>query len=584
MERTPKLLGDFKPEPEHEETRGRGDNRKRKDEPCDFTLISSDGKEYNVHRDVISEPSLFFEKLLCSNMKESQEGLVRLEVVNDALMKDILKFIYNGTVQISTREKAEDLVIAADYLCIERLKTFAGKFLEGELTISNCISTFNFAKKYDCEELAIEATKFIHMNFLAVTKGKDFLSLSSDQVQQWISSDDIIVNVEEDVFKVILRWTEEDKDKRKVEFADLFRHVRLIFVSRDYLLEDVVTNPFVSSNKFCLNCVTSAVKFLNQGRCCDLLWSQKPRKSLEFEGIVAYKNMSFLLYCPDTGKWFRPDDTFAQTYEDVVSCHGKIYSLSYLRYAQFDSLVDCWVPLTHQFQSVCDASPKPVDGFKWHQEVTVVVRGDIFILLTNFKRSKFILWKYSVGSGLWQCIPSCQWRGKNESCIIGVDKYIYSIGGFVRGWELTEAWRYDTTENAWEQIADILEAQHSAFGTSCQDKIFIAGGRATDLDGDLQCEVYNTSLNQWQFIADMKSPRCGASMLCVNDSLYIVGGLSEPYSLAHVVERYDFEKNEWLEKTTIPHDDDEEEEEEEWFRACSVRLFKGLIKKHFVPV
>ena len=47
------------------------------DHPCDIVLIVQDGREFKAHRRVLSEASPFFEKLLNSDMKESQEGVVR---------------------------------------------------------------------------------------------------------------------------------------------------------------------------------------------------------------------------------------------------------------------------------------------------------------------------------------------------------------------------------------------------------------------------------------------------------------------------------------------------------------------------
>ena len=91
-------------------------------QPCDVVLIVKDGKQFKAHRQVLSEASLFFEKLLNSDMKESQEGIVRLEMFAESVMAATLQFIYNGDVQISTEHDARDLIVLADYLFLEKLK------------------------------------------------------------------------------------------------------------------------------------------------------------------------------------------------------------------------------------------------------------------------------------------------------------------------------------------------------------------------------------------------------------------------------------------------------------------------------
>jgi len=61
-------------------------------------MLVKDGREFKAQRQVLSESSPFFEKLLRSDMKENKEGVIRLEILNDSQMTDILEFIYTGKV------------------------------------------------------------------------------------------------------------------------------------------------------------------------------------------------------------------------------------------------------------------------------------------------------------------------------------------------------------------------------------------------------------------------------------------------------------------------------------------------------
>jgi len=131
------------------------------DQPCDVTLVVEDGKEFKAHRQILSEASLFFEKLLNSDMKESKEGTVRLEVLAASAMGDILEFIYTGRVQISSEDHAQDMIAMADYLLLPGLKAFAGRELVPNMNVSNYISYHYFAKRYRCQELTSESSKFI---------------------------------------------------------------------------------------------------------------------------------------------------------------------------------------------------------------------------------------------------------------------------------------------------------------------------------------------------------------------------------------------------------------------------------------
>ena len=217
--------------------------------PCDVTLVVKDGKEFQAHRSVLSQASPFFEKLLDSNMKENIEGVIRLEMIDESQMADILEFIYTGIVQISIQENAESLIEIADYLLLSNLKALASKYLEQHTTTSNCISIYHLAEKYLCDDLIVSTWKFICSNFRAVAETNEFLRLQSLEVEKWISSYEIVIDAEENVFEIILRWIEHAKSERSVNFSELFRHVRLTCLSRDFLVSDVVTNDLLKENK-----------------------------------------------------------------------------------------------------------------------------------------------------------------------------------------------------------------------------------------------------------------------------------------------------------------------------------------------
>lgn len=185
-------------------------------------------------------------------MRENREGIIRLEHITDTVMIDVLEFMRAGSVKI-TPTNVLDLIEAAEYFILPSLKTIAGRYIDYRLSPSDCISLYHFLEKYQCEELVIRNVKqFIFSNIAAVTESQDFLNLESQQVERWISSDEIAVSSEDDVFKIILRWIEENKNNQKENFAELFRHVRLVFLSRDFLKMDVVTNDLVKENSECL--------------------------------------------------------------------------------------------------------------------------------------------------------------------------------------------------------------------------------------------------------------------------------------------------------------------------------------------
>ena len=133
--------------------------------------------------------------------------------------------------------------------------------------------------------------------------------------------------------------------------------------------------------------------------------------------------------------------------------------------------------------------------------------------------------------------------------------------------------RYDLIKNKWDKITEIQEARKGACGAAAYGKVFIAGG--TDRLSR-NCEVYDEITNEWQFIAsvnmELSFPYKGR-MICVDYSLYVIGGCLDNENRA--IERYDPDRNEWIEKTVLPIEEMHFEESGAHIMACSVRVFKG---------
>ena len=97
---------------------------------CDVTIVTK-GKELKAHKAVLAATSPFFLTLLTSDMKESKEQLIKIELeeATAAVMEDVLKYVYTGNVLV-TEARAHNLIATADYLLIPGLKTMASNFLK----------------------------------------------------------------------------------------------------------------------------------------------------------------------------------------------------------------------------------------------------------------------------------------------------------------------------------------------------------------------------------------------------------------------------------------------------------------------
>ena len=576
------------------------------DHPFDVTLVVEDGKcKFKAHRRVLSEASPFFEKLLSSGMRESIEGVVRLEMLAELCLREILEFIYTGSVQISAEDNAQELIAMADYLVLPHLKTMAATVLVQKLNSSNAVSTYYFAERYRCEELISATTNFILANFTTVAKTEEFLNLPSKEFKMLLSSDEIVVGSEEDLFKAILSWIDRDKGERKKYFAELFREVRLVYVSRDYIHSDIVTNDLVNENEGCLDLVKRAVKLIDSKNSDQL--TVKPRKSLETPVLVicmSYEPNQIICYNVRENTWSRLRGTIPQYTEEVLSCRGKLYILSTSdrRIVCYDPFINCWTSLPFEEQWGIYYS-----FVRNEDEIYVLVYADESPV-NDFLRSQgrhspcgsrhlSFLTKYKPESNSWEDITSFDLGSRIGICVVAKDDFIYFLGGYNKESRTTlkDADRFDLSTNTWDKIADLQEQRGCAGGHAAHGKIFVVGGASeggpyemdessmfTSLTSQT-CEVYHETTNEWHFIANFKidrGPHWCRTEVCADGKLFVLSSyvhFNRKFRETRVIECYDADKGEWKEETVIPL---RLMPSVDWWNeyklyCCSMRVFKG---------
>ena len=570
-----------------------------KNDASDFTLILKHGKEMRVSRNEIAASSDFFSTLLNSDMRENKEGTVRLEHITEACMRDVLEFIRSGSVEITTPENAKELIEAAEYLLLDRLKTFSEKYLVQEtLTSSNCMSIYYFAEQYRCQELTMKTRQFILSNFAAVSESQDFLSLDNQQVVEWICSDDVAVSTEDVIFKVIVRWIQHSKSERKGKFEELFRYVRLSFISRDYLLSDVLANDLVSGCSNCLKLAKDAV----EGKCS----FQSPRIFFDTH-LVVYMGKETFCYEPDGDKWYKLADTHL-TYTNtnpykMCPFQGKLYvfpsspNVCHKRAEMFDPSLNGWTTFDYQTGQASRQTfgLAVVRGqlFAVHNDPSEWVRTRSNAFLPRHFMTSFCVSKYNFKSNTWTVVHCNRHKpvAARDACIIAMDRYLYVIGGLMlTDFEtISSPYRLDTMtlhsgmgdggNQSWDRITEMKVPRWAACGTAAHGKIFIAGGSAEGGSPSLDtCEVYNIEADEWQLIASLNSPRIFGSMVYLKGILYVVGGRGHDQNYGKrvmAVESYDFEEKKWKEKTKLPIN----KTSPEWkYDSCTLCIPRILVK------
>ena len=570
------------PSQHRQELTERLDSLTRLDSFCDVT-IAVKSKEFKAHKVVLAAASSFFLSLLESNMRESNEQLIRIELeeATASVMEDVLKYVYTGNVSV-TVESSHNLIVTADYLLLPGLKTAACVFLKENVTIENCVFSYYFAVKYQCPELKEKSRDVINSNFTVVMETDDFLSLDVDQVMEWASSDDVTVSAEEEVFKGIVKWVSHNKSERQSCFPDLLRQVRLMFVSHEFLLNELDKEELITGNSECLNFVLESMKWIFSSTCKNC--AKPPRKCLDTQtdGIFVCGGRKALCYRPHEDMWYQLMDMTLEHQEHAATQYrGRVYVFSRQRVVSGQSQVaEYYMPSNNSWGSI-------QTNFEYDERFSS-------LLVLNFDRTLFALtntddapentiFAYNPVKNEWNIVggnPLDRWG----ACGVTDGHHLYIMGGTNKEDDeinaMAKVEKIDPYKYSQEEVAAMNEARHEAFGAAMNGKIYVAGG--LQKNGPFYtvlntCEMYNPLTDEWQLMPSLNVPRYFATMVCYMGALYVVSGLKDTSKSRELtVEMFDSGTNEWKMKSTIPVD---HEKKKVHYRACFAMVHKDVLKK-----
>ena len=524
--------------------------QRKNEQFCDVVLEVYNGEDqarFNAHRVVLCAASPFFYSALNNDMKESKEGLIRLEDTSKGAIEELLEYLYTGHVDV-TQHNAFDLLKIADFLVIPSLKEVSSRFIIQTLSSSNCLMVYYLAVNYRCIELQEKARDFIYANFTSVVEHEDFLNLTVSEVEKWISSDEIRVRGEEDVFQAIVKWAEQNGDGEREKFFELFRHVRLIYLSRNYVFNEIFPHPLVTNDKACTAFVLDTVKDVSSGSE-ECFFAQAPRNCLKTTEncLIASGEKKTLCYVPSENKWYQmAGKTKSKNIYFASAYHGKVYinngpGVDY-PIERFDPAVNSWAPLMSYSVEMSHFSA-----------AVVYFQGSLYVI-GGQKRGEVAncVHKYNADTNLWQEVAPMNVSRSSLRAVADKDT-IYAIGGKADNQMLDVVERFDSKMNTWCRVASMLEKKLLPCVAILNARVFLFGGY-TSIHPPHVCssiEMYDPTSNMWTAIQGVSSPTRCYSVTSFKGSVYVIGIWTQdrPDTLLQI---YDVEKNEWKHCSNVP--------------------------------
>ena len=517
--------------------------QRRNEDSCDVILevgSADDQARLKAHRNVLCAASPFFYNALNTEMKEKKEGVIRLEEASKDLMEDTLEYLYTGHVYISERN-AVDLLAMADYLIIPSLKAKSCEVISQSMSHTNCLLFYYAAMRYQCTELQERTRNFIFANFMSVTASDDFLELSREQVEEWISRDEIKVKSEEEVFQVIVNWIEKRESGEREEFFQLLHHVRLMYLPRSYIFNVVLPHPLVKNSGTCTAFVLDVTKEIMNGSE-ECFFDQPPRNCLKRceDGFVTCGQNKAFFYLPSENKWYEMCNLLSPKRYDnsMSSLYGKLYLTGEgSKIEQYDPSLNTW------------ASLKCHKGSR--QSTLVSFQGSLFVIGGVAQAGRqFInnVYKYSPDTDLWQEVAPMT-IARRGVCAVADRSSLYVAGGASTDNGLLDVVeKYDPEKNSWSRVASTNEKKGFSWGVSVNSKVFLFGGVTSirPLLSSTLIEIFDPVSNLWTGIQIRDPPNLFTGAVRFKGDVFTMVLCSRssdgPNNLLRV---YDVDKNKW---------------------------------------
>ncbi|KAF7655762.1 hypothetical protein LDENG_00051100 [Lucifuga dentata] len=517
---------------------------------CDAVIMVGDVK-FPVHKIILCDSSEFFRNLFTEWSQPEEKEYELPHRVSPDIMRLIIKFAYGGSVTLSEQNVCE-LFTAADYFRSEGLMESCCQFLEQQLRPQNCISIWQFIKKYYCPKLTQEAFLFILHHFGEVSASSEFLQLSLQELISIIEEDRLHVKQESTVFEAVLHWIADSPEERGAHISQLLPKVRLALMTQNYFTNSIKNNELVMENKECQDIVTKAEAFITGLSDSDCLDDGLARPRLPSTILLAFGG-------------------FDPSFRHVTANHSKAY----------DVCVDKWTYVAEPEQPdreiygvvFLNGSVYCVGGWTWFHILSSVLRFDLetrtwhevapmhssrdlpgvtvlngLIYAMGGKDGFFThdtAEYYDPKTNQWTEIARMHWRRRGVSST-ALDGKIYACGGIDHVDEvLSSAECYSPETNQWTPIAPMSSRRSEFAIVAYAGQIYAVGG----YDGTTHvnsAEVYNPETNTWNAIPSMISPRSRFGVGVIDDRIYVVGGCRATDTRSDV-EFYDVTTGEWSE-------------------------------------
>ncbi|XP_060580004.1 BTB/POZ domain-containing protein 17-like isoform X2 [Ruditapes philippinarum] len=185
-------------------------------------IIQVGDERFYAHKFMLIICSEVFEAMLNEDRwKEASQPEIKLTEEEECIpvFSLFLRYIYSGSVGLTT-DNVLPILLLADKYCIPALSTACVEYMTRHIVESpdtnRTLSWYQYSKMTGNSLLVDKCRKFILSNFEIILKTADWMDLSKDEVVEFLSSSDLVISNEFDLWLKLEQWLLSESNHKDV--------------------------------------------------------------------------------------------------------------------------------------------------------------------------------------------------------------------------------------------------------------------------------------------------------------------------------------------------------------------------------
>ncbi|KAL4617321.1 kelch-like protein 8-like [Arapaima gigas] len=530
-------------------------------EMCDVTLKVG-SKLIPCHKLVLACVIPYFRAMFLSKMAEAKQELIEIRDFDGDAIQDLVDFAYSSRLTL-TVDNVQPLLYAACILQVELVARACCEYMKAHFQPSNCLAVRTFAESHNRVDLMGMADRYACEHFREVVECEDFPCVSPQHLCTLISSSDLNIHSEAQVYNAAVKWLKANPQHHNVWLDQILSQVRLPLLPVDFLTGTVAKEEMIRTNLKCRD-------LLDEARNYHLHLSNKLVPDFEYSiRTIPRKHTAGVLFCVggrggsgdpfrsiecysiSKNSWFfGPEMNSQRRHVGVISVGGKVYAVGGHDGSEHLGNMEMFDPLTNKWMMKASMNTKR-QGNGMRGIALAALGGPIYAIGGLDDNSCFNdVERYDIGLDRWSTVaPMNMPRGGVGSVALG--SHVYAVGGNDGVASLSSVERFDPHLNKWAEVNEMGQRRAGNGVSELNGCLYVVGG-FDDNSPLSSVERFDPRLDRWEYVAELTTPRGGVGVATIMGRVFAVGGHNGNVYL-NTVEAFDPRMNRWELVGSVSH-------------------------------